>query len=308
MHIESNDKHLDYNLINPRHRVDFFAQSAAVVRVRQNSQQPFRAVGIGNNLFPGYAGAVGIEGFNGPDALINPYYNELVNAFDVHRHPTLDWMPYVGEDDPARIARALDLFNVRYIFSYRSIEPPPDAHLAVRHDLMVYERHTVWPRAFFVKSADIYDDVEGFVSIVMKGSGPLAAIQRSPEGNPLPPARTANDKLPAIPATNYRLTANTTAFTIDAPHPGIVVLTEAYVPEDFELTVNGQAAEYFRVNHAFRGIYLDSPGKYDISYTYWPRYLTAALWLSAFAAILLLVAAIAPFVVPLCYRKLFGTN
>ena len=45
------------------------------------------------------------------------------------------------------------------------------------------------------------------------------------------------------------------------------------------MTVNGQPASYFRVNHAFRGIALPAAGTYAITYSYWPQYFTLSLWL-----------------------------
>ena len=67
---------------------------------------------------------------------------------------------------------------------------------------------------------------------------------------------------------------------MDAPGPGVAVLTETYYLNDFEVTVNGRPAACFRVNHAFRGVALPAVGTYTISYRYWPRYFTASLWAS----------------------------
>ena len=84
-----------------------------------------------------------------------------------------------------------------------------------------------------------------------------------------------------IAATDYALTNNTTSFKITATGPGTVVLTEPYLKDDFQLTVNGKPAAYFRVNSAFRGVFVPAAGEYRFLFSYWPRHLTISLWISA---------------------------
>jgi len=54
----------------------------------------------------------------------------------------------------------------------------------------------------------------------------------------------------------YALTTNTTSFKINAPGPGVIVLTEPYIDGDFQVRVNGRLDHYFRVNSAFRGLFV----------------------------------------------------
>ena len=72
-----------------------------------------------------------------------------------------------------------------------------------------------------------------------------------------------------VAAKQYALTNNTTSFNVDAPQAGVIVLTEPYVEHDFHLRVNGREADYFRVNSAFRGVFLPQAGKYHLSFSYW---------------------------------------
>jgi hypothetical protein len=92
-----------------------------------------------------------------------------------------------------------------------------------------------------------------------------------------------------VPATDYRLTNNTTSFVIHAPRAGVIVLHESYLPGDFRVTVNGKPADDFRVNHAFKGIVVEAPGLYRVSFAYRPRHWTLALTLAGMG--LALVAA-----------------
>jgi len=134
---------------------------------------------------------------------------------------------------------------------------------------MVYEDEAAWPRAFFVDKIDSYGKVEDFVRLIKAGDGqPFAAIQKGTRGVEATPGGQRH----IVAAQNYRLTANQTHFTIQAPGPGVVVLTEAYMPGDFIVKINGSRAEYFRVNHAFRGVKIPQAGAYEISYSYWPAH------------------------------------
>jgi uncharacterized membrane protein YfhO len=86
-----------------------------------------------------------------------------------------------------------------------------------------------------------------------------------------------------VPAADYDLTSNTTSFTVNATGPGFIVLTEAYEPGNFQATVNGRRVPYLRINHAFKGVYVDGPGTYRVQFSYWPRGLTTALILAGSA-------------------------
>lgn len=83
-----------------------------------------------------------------------------------------------------------------------------------------------------------------------------------------------------IPATQYLLTNNTTKFTVNATGPGIIVLGEAYYPEDFIATMNGKRVNYIRVNNAFKGVWVDKAGSYEVIFTYRPAKLYQAIILS----------------------------
>jgi hypothetical protein len=45
--------------------------------------------------------------------------------------------------------------------------------------------------------------------------------------------------------------------------------------------LNGKPTIYFRVNSAFKGLFVPEAGDYVVSFAYWPRYLTLSLWIAA---------------------------
>lgn len=271
----------DYYVMNPQVRVDLNATSPAVEFIKAHIPQTFRTVGVENILMPGYSPVLGIEGPSGPDAVRNRYMHEFLteSSLDV----VWAWRLVVHQKTIARLQRIYDFLNIKYYLATRE-EPPeniPGLSLIGRFDLDVYASDSVWPRAFFTDTLATYESTKEFVNLLNIGDGqPFAAISKTDlQANPTL-AQFVHDitSRQVVAARDYHLTTNTTTFTIDAPQAGIIVLSEAYLDKDFQVTVNGHPAAYFRVNHAFKGVRIDGPDIYTITYSYWPRYLTLSLW------------------------------
>ena len=131
------------------------------------------------------------------------------------------------------------------------------------------------------------------IQLLKDGDGsPFAAIARDdlkaePSLNKFVNSLTSFPRPRAVAATDYALTNNSTSFKVKVPGPGVVVLTESYVPQDFQLRVNGRPEHYFRVNSAFKGIFVPRAGDYIISFLYWPRFFTFLLWMAGVAIVVL---------------------
>ena len=146
-------------------------------------------------------------------------------------------------------------------------------------DLEVFESEAAWPRAFFTDRLTHYPDLRVLLRGVKGGDGrPFAAVAPNESAAPNLPVEQGPRLVSA--ARDYRLTANTTAFTIDAPHAGVAVLNESFVADDFRARINGQPAALFRVNHLFKGVALPAAGTYRVEFEYWPHFLTPALYLA----------------------------
>jgi hypothetical protein len=292
LQLETGSQQIDDYVINPTRRMDFRPPSAAVDLIQK---QPglFRTVGFGPVLFPGVNGIFGLESIYGPDPLANPYYHELLTSAGVRQEWSWRW---IVEGTNLRPLPLYKMLNVRYFLDIpRHTHPEMDAVQRPVLDLDISRNEGHWPRAFFASAAQSYDRVEQFVDLLRQAdSRPFAAIQRGDAADPGgEPANVTTGA--AVAARDYRLTNNTTSFTIDAPSPGVAVLTEAYVPGDFRVTLNGAPADYFRVNHAFRGVHIPAAGKYVVSYSYWPRHFTLSLVLAAIGSVILLAWLIATF-------------
>ncbi|HWA10191.1 MAG TPA: hypothetical protein VG838_12130 [Opitutaceae bacterium] len=273
---------------SPGERADFRAPSPAVAWVdQQGAAGPFRVIGLGNNLFPVYNVALRWESLYGVDAVRNGYYLDYAAA--AHLGRVWQWGEGTPEESGVALLPVHDMLNVtHYLADHHS---PPHAigrlQLAAQRDLDIYRSASAWPRAFFTDRLATYDRTPELVARVYTGDGrPFAAIQADEHGAP---ALSRDLSTRAVrPATSYRLTANTTSFVVDAPAPGVAVLTEAYYPGDFRVTIDGQPAAYFRVNHAFKGVAIDRAGRHEIVFRYWPQHFTLALLLAAAGAGLLL--------------------
>ncbi len=279
--------------VRPERRPDFHAHSPAVDSVAEQSEVPFRVVGFHNDVHPGWSAAYGLEGISGPDALINPYYRQFMEASGVSR--VWDWRYIVEPGEVAKLRPVFDLLNVRFYLGYRLGPARPGSELRQvdSSDMDVYESPTKWPRAFFTDGAAVYDELPQFCSWLKFGDGrPFVAVQHGDWVKLSPVPRVQGDlaKRQVAEAENYHSTADTTSFTVTAPGPGFIVLTEAYERDNFQATLNGKRVPYIRVNHAFKGIYVDEAGTYEVSFSYWPKGLSATLLVSGLGiAVLALV-------------------
>lgn len=266
---------------SPGERADFHAPSAAVETLpAPGGGDPFRVIGLKTNLFPTYNVALHQESLYGVDALRSGYYLDLTSALHLTR--VWKWDEGTPEESVAALLPAHDFLNVtRYLADRREGSPAfPGLQEVARRDLQVYASPTAWPRAFFTDRLATYAAAPDLAELIQHGDGhPFAATQTDERNIPTLPAVLAGRTV--RPARDYRLTANTTSFRIDASGPGLAVLTEAFYPDDFQVTVDGQPAAYFRVNHAFRGVAIDRAGAHEIRFAYWPEYFTTALILGA---------------------------
>lgn len=275
----------DTYVFNPKVRADLHASSPVVTHVNTLLGEPSRPAGLGYNLFSGYNQLLLWEGIYGVDALRNGYYDEFAIAGGAKKIRWWDSFTW-SEDDISGIHAIQDLFNVRYYLASHSDTPREIAGLRRlgQYDLDLYESTSVWPRAFFTNQFTTYNAIEGLLRRVRATDRrPFAAVAEADvasAGIPVTSTRNLGGRTIA-PAHDYRLTANTTRFTVDATGPGLVVLTEGYYPRDFRVTVDGEPTGYFRVNHAFKGIPITRSGRHDIVVEYRPHRFNLALLLCA---------------------------
>jgi hypothetical protein len=252
---------------------------------------------LNGNLFPGWTETYDLEGISGPDALINPYYREITGALGFER--IWDWRLYVSSRSVESVKPALDFLNVRHYADLRSDQGLLSHSLTPvkMGDLDIYRSETTWPRAFFASKVELYDTPKQLAEHVRSVNGhPFAAMQRTDfsQAKALSALITVDDAPATVSsAQNYHLTVNKTKFTVNASGPGVAVLHEPWLDRSFQATLDGKAVPYWRINHAFKAVYVPSAGPHTIEFEYWPRRMTLALVLSALGLALALFSWIA---------------
>jgi hypothetical protein len=286
-HAQYGESHFNHYVFVPGERSHFHARSPAMEAVDAHRPAAGRVVGWESVLYASYNIVPRWEGMYGVNALRSVYFQGLAESFGLQRVWNWDWPN--RESEARDLVRKYDSYNVTTYLATHRDGPHPLANLTLvaQADLDVYTSPTAWPRAFFTDRIATYNEPAEFAQLIVSGDGrPFAAAQR---GEPVPPALLgALEGRSFNAARDYRLEPNRTTFTVEAPGPGVAVLLETYYLDDFEVSLNGKPVDYFRLNHAFRGVALPAAGTYEISFNYWPEHFTAALWAALAGALALL--------------------
>jgi hypothetical protein len=287
VHLPTGIALLDPLLLQPRPRTPLDATSPALDAVRAASSEPSRILGLDWWLFSGSQALYRLEGIGGPDALETPAYEQLVDAAGITRRWL--WLTTLPANDLAKLSPLLDLLNVRFLVSGRDEAPPGFADMRIMppDKARVGLRETAWPRAFFVDGIVTYREVQDFIRHLAGSRGPFAAVQAS-DSDAVAATRTMSRPAgTVVRGHGYRLSINTTTFTVAAPRAGIAVLTETFLPGEFRATLNGAPVSYFRVNHAFKAVAIPSAGEWTVSFEHRPARGEVSLALAGVGAVLL---------------------
>ncbi len=279
---------LDRYTMVPTTRQSFYGRSAAVDFLHTRLRvEPGRVQGVGDNLLPGVGALFGLEMPSGPDGLQLADYHRLIAQV-----PMLwDWRLMLDRPTAAvpQLRRFYDALNVRYYLDAPGKGDISGLERVAGADLDVYESKTAWPRAFFTDGLEPCGDDAGFLVRTVHGDGrPFAAV--GPDVLAARPELAALIHIGArqvVPATDYRLTTNTTAFHVRTTGPGVAALLEDDDGANAVVTINGQPASAFRVNRAFAGVYLPGAGDYVVGFRHRPRGWTAALGACALGLVML---------------------
>jgi hypothetical protein len=273
----------DALLLLPGPRTTLNSPSKAIDRIKTDRAEPFRVVGLQWNFMGDYSAVYGLEDIRSCAPVSSLEFVTLLLNF-----PGMDlsnyWMFQVK--DPIRAQCLLNLLNVKYLLTWPDISLRENTGFRItdRSDFGVLENEQAWPRAFFASQvASIASTAEFIPYLVKHGQQPFIAlteteIKRQPGLEKL----TTTNQPVISSATNYRLGVNSTGFDIHAPAAGVVCLSEGQA-KDFTAMANNEAKEVLTVNRVFKGIYLDQPGDYHITFTYRPRHWRLActlFWIS----------------------------
>jgi len=289
------DRGNDTFLIVPGPRETLNAPSKAIDKIKKDKSGPFRVVGLQWGLMGDYSAVYELEDIRSCAPLSNGELMNLIWSFPgVECNEHWSWMFEVM--DPVQAQPLLNLLNVKYLLAPRvtKFEGQLDFRIIDQSDFCVVENLQVWPRAFFSNRVIPVDSNEEFIrQLLEKGKQPFItvtteAIEKYPGIRPLKAVVGAL----VIPATNYRLLPDSTAFDIHASAAGIVCLTEGQA-KDFTARVNNEPRAVLTVNRAFKGIYIDHPGDYHVEFIYRPHFwrLACTLFWAAVGGVIILSCA-----------------
>lgn len=274
---------IDDYVMNPKSGFNLTARAPSITALRDQMTQPWRVSGLNSTLGPGYSGVIDFEGINAPDALMNPYYRQLCEAAGFSFESF--WKIVFHAPELSLTKSITDSMNCRFFLHERGTAPPVQGVLFQlgSYDLDLYESKTAWPRAFFTDGIITGDGASDYVAALTSSDGrPFAFAQKELS---LPMGETMA-KRHISPATEYVLTNNTTAFKISAPTPGVAVLLETYEEGNFRVRLDGKETSYVRLNQAFKGVLIDTPGVHHIEFVYFPRILLPAFIVAGLGLIL----------------------
>lgn len=280
----------DKYVYNPHERVSLTARHEIVDSLtNQIGAEPTRVIGLAGVLVPGFNATYGLENVSGPDAMFNRRYRELTAALKMPYE--WSWKLVFNQHHLVAYKNALDLLGVGMVLSSTKIGVVGMRQFADDGTVSAYSRDSVWPRAFYTDRLVVYNDAQTLADRISTGDGrPFVAVEKqSVDGNSV--LQRLVEKSSAGPgivikAGDYVLTNNSTGFSIDAPAAGVVYLGEVGDPDDFVVTMNGERVSYVAANHAFKAVVVEKPGKYQITFRYWPAHLTLYLMLAVLGVVI----------------------
>ena len=286
------DTRFDRVVFNPKSRFDLRETQSSTFQWLQNAtaKSPARILGLDGVLIPGISALYGMEEISGADALDVKLNRELIAALKL---PIVwDWRVFMPSRMLADFRPQLDFLNVGYYLAERdsnatTVRGLPDVFAG---DLLVHESPTAWPRAFFTDTALPVESAGDVARLIVEGDGrPFAAMAPRTIGK-LNLANADPTRRLVVNARDYRLTANSTQFAIEAPSAGIAILHENFSEGDMQVEVDDEPSVVLRVNHAFRAVPIAGAGHHVVRFWYEPAVWPLALRLAETGAVLVLLS------------------
>jgi hypothetical protein len=264
-------------------------------RMVNDGQGPFRLHNAGM--------VYGVENASGYDSVpIWRYVNylQILNHGRPYPHAKL-------KDDLAAAAissfgsRLLDLLNVRYVITFRSLPAPRFTRVfspgpttlawaepGWDSRLVVYENRDVLPRAFVVyEAAVVGGPAAAAAAIAARGFDPGRVVVL--EQAPVPAPVAAPDAPARRPATVRAHERERVVLEATTDRPGVLVISEVYYP-GWTASVDGRPAPLLRADYALRAVAL-GPGTHAIELRYENRAALGGIFVSLAALALLGAAA-----------------
>jgi len=274
---------IGYHATVPR---DTVTATPPAVQAIQGDHSLYRVVGLGTALWPSLSSLYGLQDVRGYDPAYAAAYEQYFAASFGKGGMRLALA--AAGPSPAG-ARALDLMNVKYIFSACAVRLNARYYQRVYSDGSgcVYRNRSAMPRAFVVHDNDVRWAAPARAAALL-GSGavdPRTTVLLDPATVPSPPiplpTRGRGEAVSSAVVTSYGL--NDVDVAVQGSAPGMLVLGDTYAP-GWRARVDGRPATLARADAVFRAVPVPA-GAHRVSFTYQPRAFTigARVSLSALA-------------------------
>ncbi|MDE3076070.1 MAG: oligosaccharide flippase family protein, partial [Chloroflexota bacterium] len=239
------------------------ASTPPSIQFLQGDQDLFRvtAFGADKTFEPNGNLLYGLQDARGYDSVILARYAKFTEL--IEHQGELQFNRIASINRPSALdSPLLNLLNVKYVLSTRTIEAPRYRLVFDRPELKIYQNLAVLPRAFVVPNVEVQA---------------APAAQLSALSSPtFDPARTAIvDRPPASDITGGSFAPATIAqysgrkVGVQATGPGLLVLSDNDFP-GWKVSVDGRPAELYTADYTFRGVAL-GPGTHRVDFVFTPR-------------------------------------
>lgn len=249
---------------------EWHTQMPAVVQAikndAKNDQQPFRVYNE-FRLYDNYGLPFQLEDLWGASPLRPARYDQFLAP-------------------PMPIERAWELFNVKYVITWRAELYKPSTIIyqepATDGTTYVHRLNEVGPRAWLVHQVEVADDA----TILQKLADPtfdrwqIALLEEST--TEIPPAQAAEASLSQL--TYHSPQAFSVWVTSSAP--AWLILSEPHYP-GWQATIDGQPAPIQRANYVLRAIAVP-PGEHLVRLEFWPWSFTIGAGISVLTVIIII--------------------
>ena len=147
---------------------------------------------------------------------------------------------------------ALDMMNVRYIFSPAPVSGALDVEYGTESGLTVYENLDVLPRAFFVGKTEVIPNTEDAMKRFQDSDfdPSFVAILSEPIQHEIAPLDSSS-------ITNVDLLSygpRRIVFEVETDAPRLLVVSEVYYPAGWSASINGESTAILRANYLLRAV------------------------------------------------------
>lgn len=267
-----------------------------------NASPPlFRVASYGPEhvLWPNAAMLYGLSDVRGYDSIIPRQYTRYMARLGAQDLLAFNRIgPLV--DPQALDSPLLDLLNVRYVVSVRSIEHP-DFRLAYRDgDVRIYEHRDALPRALLVPEARVIEDPDRLLDELTRIDPRRVLLLDQPPSSEfgIRNSEIQAIRIPQSAIRNPRITRYTPTeieITVETSHPAWLLLTDSYFPgwRAFVTPEGGaeQEVEIYRADGNFRAVAVPA-GKSRVRFKYFPMSLKVGLYVSFLAAMVVFLGAL----------------